>query len=45
MMSYIHNTKKRMRAILSKEDEGQWLEGTPTDYFVGREPELVGEKV
>jgi len=34
-----------MLLILSKEDEGQWLEGIPPEYFVGREPELVGEKV
>jgi len=31
--------------ILAKEDESKWLEGTPPDYFAGREPELLGEKV
>lgn len=45
IMSYIHNTKKRMPLVLTKEDEALWLEGTPPEYFVGREPELVGEKV
>ena len=45
MMSYIHNTKKRMPLILSKEDESQWLDGTPPEYFIHREPELLTEKV
>lgn len=45
MMNYIHNTKKRMPLVLKKEDEQAWLEATPPEYFVGREPELLGEKV
>jgi len=40
-----HNTKKRILLVLIKEDESQWLEGTPPEYFVGREPELVSWKV
>jgi len=44
-MWVFHNTKKRMPLVLNKEDESQWLEGIPPEFFMGCEPELVGEKL
>lgn len=32
-MSEIHNTKKRMPVILTKENEKDWLNAYPIEYF------------
>lgn len=46
LMSHIHNTKKRMPLILTRNDEQHWLEGQlPEDYFIQHVPELLAEKV
>lgn len=45
MMSKIHNSKKRMPVILSKENEQQWLINKNIDNFKKIEIELFAQKV
>jgi putative SOS response-associated peptidase YedK len=46
LMRFIHNTKKRMPLILSRENEKLWLEGSvPDDYFINMVPELKADIV
>ena len=45
LMSEIHNTKKRMPVILSKEQEKLWLGNTPADKFKKINPSLIARKI
>ncbi len=45
LMSEIHNTKKRMPVILSKEQEMLWLNEVPVEEFRRSDPPLIAKKV
>lgn len=44
-MSKIHNSKKRMPLILTRQNEREWLENSPIDNFVSPDVELCSEIV
>lgn len=45
LMSEIHNSKKRMPLILSKENEQNWLNNESLSYFYDCNPQLRAEKI
>lgn len=45
LMSEIHNTKKRMPVILSKDQEESWLNNTPVENFKKINPSLSARKI